>query len=81
MLSGVIALLTMGDGRERPHASPDEPQQEVNELRLRVLMRDALLTKRVAGGAADRSDGTFAVCFLVFRRRRDHGSCAHSAFS
>jgi hypothetical protein len=44
MLSGVIALLTMGDGRERPHASPDEPQQEVNELRLRVRMRDALLT-------------------------------------
>jgi hypothetical protein len=44
MLSGVIALVTMGDGRERPHASPDEPQQEVNELRLRVRMRDALLT-------------------------------------
>lgn len=49
MLSGVIALLTMGDGRERPHASPDEPQQdepqqEVNELRLRVRMRDVLLT-------------------------------------
>jgi hypothetical protein len=44
MLSGVIALLTMGDGRERAHASPDEPQQEVNELRLRVRMCDALLT-------------------------------------
>ena len=44
MLSGVIALGTMGDGRERAHASPDEPQQEVNKLRLRVRMRDALLT-------------------------------------
>jgi hypothetical protein len=77
MLSAVIALLTMRDGRERPHASPDEPQQEVNELRLRVRVRGALLTNESLAALPI----ALTVCFLVSRRRRDHGSCAHRAFS
>jgi len=68
----------MGDGREQPQASP---QQEVNELRLRVRMRDALLTNESLAALPIALTVHLLCAFWFPAVVEITGSCAHSGFS